>query len=338
MAAIADPWSRRRSGVGLVGRVDRRRRRRGCAAAATTTSTTWSRPACDDPLTQRFLPLLPMPVHPCDDAELVDPRRVARRRSSAGGGLTRSPTRPPTGCSAASGSTSTCRTGPGRDRLLGGAVGARPRRGHRRRPGADRPRLRHRLRPAGAAHPLENTASQRVALAAGFRREGVRRGALPNRDGGRHDLLACARLADDPPGPDAAAAARPAGRRADRRRGDAAPARARTTRTSTPSCTACRTSSRRACRRWHRAAREVAAALRLRGRALAGRRPGRPGHRGRRDRHARRRDRAVLPGAADRAGDDRLQHAAGRGAGAATPPGRPGCVARGRSPRPASPG
>ncbi|MDO3701042.1 GNAT family N-acetyltransferase [Micromonospora sp. C28SCA-DRY-2] len=47
----------------------------------------------------------------------------------------------------------------------------------------------------------ENTASQRVALAAGFRYEGVRRAASPNRDGGRHDLLAWVRLAGDPPGP-----------------------------------------------------------------------------------------------------------------------------------------
>jgi RimJ/RimL family protein N-acetyltransferase len=47
----------------------------------------------------------------------------------------------------------------------------------------------------------ENTASQRVALAAGFRAEGVRRGALPNRDGGQDDLLAFARIAADPDGP-----------------------------------------------------------------------------------------------------------------------------------------
>jgi RimJ/RimL family protein N-acetyltransferase len=43
----------------------------------------------------------------------------------------------------------------------------------------------------------DNPASQRVALAAGFRREGVRREAQPNRDGGRDDLLAFARLASD---------------------------------------------------------------------------------------------------------------------------------------------
>ena len=47
----------------------------------------------------------------------------------------------------------------------------------------------------------ENTASQRVALAAGFRHEGVRRAANPARGGGRHDLIAWVRLADDPPGP-----------------------------------------------------------------------------------------------------------------------------------------
>jgi len=47
----------------------------------------------------------------------------------------------------------------------------------------------------------ENAASQRVAMAAGFAREGVRRGALANRSGTRDDLLVFARLADDPPGP-----------------------------------------------------------------------------------------------------------------------------------------
>ncbi|MBM0233533.1 GNAT family N-acetyltransferase [Micromonospora sp. STR1_7] len=51
-------------------------------------------------------------------------------------------------------------------------------------------------------HP-ENAASQRVALAAGFRYEGSRRSAGSGRDAGRHDLLAWVRLADDPPGPTA---------------------------------------------------------------------------------------------------------------------------------------
>ncbi len=47
----------------------------------------------------------------------------------------------------------------------------------------------------------ENSASQRVAIGAGFRREGVRRGARADRQGGRRDLVVWARLADDPPGP-----------------------------------------------------------------------------------------------------------------------------------------
>ena len=47
----------------------------------------------------------------------------------------------------------------------------------------------------------ENAASQRVALAAGYQREGVRRGAITSRDGNRDELLAYARLATDPPGP-----------------------------------------------------------------------------------------------------------------------------------------
>lgn len=47
----------------------------------------------------------------------------------------------------------------------------------------------------------ENAASQRVALAAGYRPEGVRRGAIGNRDGSRDELLVFARLATDPPDP-----------------------------------------------------------------------------------------------------------------------------------------
>ncbi|HEX9998824.1 MAG TPA: GNAT family N-acetyltransferase [Actinoplanes sp.] len=43
----------------------------------------------------------------------------------------------------------------------------------------------------------ENVASQRVALAAGFQREGVRRQAVPARGGRRDDLIAFARLASD---------------------------------------------------------------------------------------------------------------------------------------------
>jgi RimJ/RimL family protein N-acetyltransferase len=44
---------------------------------------------------------------------------------------------------------------------------------------------------------LENAASQQVAMAAGFQRESVRRGARPMRDGRHDDLVAFARLASD---------------------------------------------------------------------------------------------------------------------------------------------
>jgi RimJ/RimL family protein N-acetyltransferase len=47
----------------------------------------------------------------------------------------------------------------------------------------------------------ENLPSQRVAMAAGFRREGVRRAGMVRRGGGRYDVIAWVRLADDPPGP-----------------------------------------------------------------------------------------------------------------------------------------
>nr|WP_307872914.1 GNAT family N-acetyltransferase [Actinoplanes ovalisporus] len=43
----------------------------------------------------------------------------------------------------------------------------------------------------------DNPASQRVALAAGYTREGVRRGAQPGRDGAREDMLVYTRLAAD---------------------------------------------------------------------------------------------------------------------------------------------
>lgn len=47
----------------------------------------------------------------------------------------------------------------------------------------------------------DNPASQRVALAAGYRHEGRRRGYSLGRDGTRFDLTAWVRLAGDPPGP-----------------------------------------------------------------------------------------------------------------------------------------
>ncbi|MEU1963933.1 GNAT family N-acetyltransferase [Micromonospora sediminicola] len=49
----------------------------------------------------------------------------------------------------------------------------------------------------------ENVPSQRIALACGYRHEGVRRAAGAGVDGVRQDLVAWVRLADDPPGPTA---------------------------------------------------------------------------------------------------------------------------------------
>jgi RimJ/RimL family protein N-acetyltransferase len=50
---------------------------------------------------------------------------------------------------------------------------------------------------------VDNVASQRVALRAGFRYEGIRHAAASARDGSRRDLVSFARLATDPPGPTA---------------------------------------------------------------------------------------------------------------------------------------
>ncbi|MEV4509529.1 GNAT family N-acetyltransferase [Dactylosporangium sp. NPDC049525] len=52
---------------------------------------------------------------------------------------------------------------------------------------------------------LTNGASQRVAVAGGFIREGIARGSTRSRDGGRQDMVVWARLPGDPPGPSARA-------------------------------------------------------------------------------------------------------------------------------------
>jgi RimJ/RimL family protein N-acetyltransferase len=47
----------------------------------------------------------------------------------------------------------------------------------------------------------ENAASQRVAISAGYVREGLQRAGTFGRDGTRHDVIVWSRLPDDPPGP-----------------------------------------------------------------------------------------------------------------------------------------
>jgi RimJ/RimL family protein N-acetyltransferase len=156
--------------------------------------------ACADPLTQRFIPAMPNPfTH--DDARWW---------------ITE-------GCDAAwaAGGAAYAIADPDTDHLLGGigigqlmAVRGLGEIGYWVAPWARRrgvataatTALATRALDAGFARlelltEVENAASQRVALAAGFRREGVRRGAGAARDGGRYDLVAWVRLADDPPAP-----------------------------------------------------------------------------------------------------------------------------------------
>ena len=153
-----------------------------------------------DPVLQRFMPPLPVPFTEAQAREYVSD--VAPGMFADGGGLW-------------------AIADPVTDRLLGGVgldkvvlnrgqceigywVGPWAR-GRGVAVAAVRALAEHAFRTGTARIELlthrENPASQRVALAAGFRPEGVRRSALPNRDGGRDDLLAYARLAGDEPGP-----------------------------------------------------------------------------------------------------------------------------------------
>jgi RimJ/RimL family protein N-acetyltransferase len=155
---------------------------------------------CNDPLTHHFLPALPSPYTRVDAGWWIQEGAPA---AFAGGGAAYAVADPAT------------------DRLLGGV-------------GLDRfvpirqqceigywvaPWARRRGVAAAAVRALSarsfaegtarlelltewtNVASQRVALAAGFTREGVRRSAATTRDGLREDHVVFARLADDPPGP-----------------------------------------------------------------------------------------------------------------------------------------
>jgi RimJ/RimL family protein N-acetyltransferase len=155
---------------------------------------------CDDPLTQRFLPHLPDPYTVRDGEDWITDGTAA---ALAAGGAAYAIADPDT------------------DRLLGGAgVGTvDPNRGQAEIGYWVAPWGRGRgvatatavaLAAQGLANGinrmellthLENGPSQRVAIAAGFRREGIRRGAGPGRDGFRYDLVAWSRLAGDPASP-----------------------------------------------------------------------------------------------------------------------------------------
>ncbi|WP_326560847.1 GNAT family N-acetyltransferase [Micromonospora sp. NBC_01796] len=155
---------------------------------------------CNDPLTRRFLPHLPGPYTAADAHWWIsDGTAAVWARGGAAYAI----------------------ADPATDRLLGG-IGidqVAPARGQGEIGYWVTPRARGRGVATAATTLLagralthgfarlelltdpENVASQRVALGSGFSREGIRRGAGNAPDGSRHDLVAWARLADDPPGP-----------------------------------------------------------------------------------------------------------------------------------------
>lgn len=156
---------------------------------------------CGDPLTQRFVPGLPQPYTRADALRWITEGSVAAR---VAGGLA---------YAVADAAT---------DRLVGGIGIARvvperaqgeigywvvpSARGRGIASAAATALAARALENGGLARlelltDLENTASQRVALAAGFTREGIRRSAGPAVGGGRSDLVVWARVAGDPPGP-----------------------------------------------------------------------------------------------------------------------------------------
>jgi RimJ/RimL family protein N-acetyltransferase len=154
--------------------------------------------ACDDALTQRFLPILPSPYTMEDAVWWV--REGSLPAFERGGG-------------------NFAIADPVSDKLLGGIGITHEQNGNGEIGYWVAPWARARGVATAATRALtdyafasgygrlqlrteqENTASQRVAIAAGYVREGVQRGAAPTRTGGRHDLVVWARLADDPPGP-----------------------------------------------------------------------------------------------------------------------------------------
>ncbi|WP_430640992.1 GNAT family N-acetyltransferase [Couchioplanes caeruleus] len=154
------------------------------------------RAACNDPLTQRFLPALPRPYTEADAQRWVTEGAAAAFPSGGNFAI----------------------ADPGTDALIGsvgllyvqenvGSIGywiAPQARGRGVATAAARALTEYAFT-AGYARielrtELENAASQRVALGAGYTREGVGR-AAGARPGGRDDLIVWARVAGDPPGP-----------------------------------------------------------------------------------------------------------------------------------------
>ncbi|GIJ69395.1 GNAT family N-acetyltransferase [Virgisporangium ochraceum] len=154
--------------------------------------------ACDDPLSQRFLPMLPSPYTYDDAVWWV--REGSLTAFERGGG-------------------NFAIADPATDRLIGG-IGIT----HEQNASGEigywvAPWARGRGVASAATRTLtdyafasgyerlqlrtewENTSSQRVAIASGYAREGVQRATALARTGGRHDLVVWVRLPGDPPGP-----------------------------------------------------------------------------------------------------------------------------------------
>jgi RimJ/RimL family protein N-acetyltransferase len=154
--------------------------------------------ACNDPLTQRFLPALPRPYTEADALWWVT--EGSAEAFAAGGGTF-------------------AVADPRTDELIGGigllrihedqgSVGywIHPQaRGRGVATAATRALTEHAFTAGYGRIELrtefENAASQRVALGSGYTREGVARAAGPDREGRRHDLIVWARVVGDPPGP-----------------------------------------------------------------------------------------------------------------------------------------
>jgi RimJ/RimL family protein N-acetyltransferase len=149
---------------------------------------------CNDPVTQGFLPLLPRPYTRADATWWINEGAPA---------------------AFAAGSSAYAIADPTTDRVIGGVGTSNVRDGAGDIGYWVTPLVRGRgiatdacrtLAAYAFAHGIqrlalktepENTASQRVAIASGFTREGVERGGGRSRDGRRHDLIVWARLDTD---------------------------------------------------------------------------------------------------------------------------------------------
>jgi RimJ/RimL family protein N-acetyltransferase len=150
--------------------------------------------ACNDPITRRYLPLLPSPYTRADALAFIE--RGEHERAVVDGD-----TGEVLGCIG---------WRPGRDATAEVGYWVTPAARGRRVATTALELLTAELFKSETQRlylqtALTNVASQRVAIAAGFTREGIARGASRWRDGTRYDTVVWARLADDPAGPSARA-------------------------------------------------------------------------------------------------------------------------------------